>query len=484
MSMTIKLYNYTGDAIVVNKTGWLTNATLLASLDGVLKDNTSVTDPSIIIEYGSMPAANYAYIADLGRYYFINQITALSATLWRLDMHVDVLMSYKGVKNGSSSTGIYGLSAFVDRYVGSDSDYLIENAYPIKGNATITRTTGTTASSWKGSTGFMSSTPTDYHYLMLFNGYTVYNNTMYPPSLGIAHVAMTYDRMVEVMKAINESYNSAGNPVAAYIASLNYIPMPMTMDLNNGVDTISFRGIMNDILTPTGAINTNSRILTSTWSISVTPPSTTNKWKNFQPYTSIVLTFLPFGRFSLDNSLVFASGSSAASLTVTVKFDILTGDAVLYYRTGTGADIYLGSANVVIPCPLMSTSVNMMKLIGGMVNIGAGIVSLGTGNIAGGMAGMASGMASTGSTLDSASLTQSAGGFKFINENPTVDVIFHDIEGTAATLVGKPYCATAMLGTLSGFAKVGRVHVNSLPGCPTSTEIDEVETLLLAGVEL
>ena len=93
-------------------------------------------------------------------------------------------------------------------------------------------------------------------------------------------------------------------------------------------------------------------------------------------------------------------------------------------------------------------------------------------------------MASTGSTIDSASLTQSAGGFKFIADNPVVDIIFHDIEGTAATLIGKPYCATAMLGTLSGFTKVGRVHVSNLPGTPTADEIDEVEQLLLAGVEL
>ena len=481
--MNIKLYNYTGDKIVVNKAGWLTNVTLYASMDGNLKEDTDLMNPSIVIENSGVPAANYAYIAALGRYYFINNIVCLGATLWRLDMHVDVLMSYAGTKNGSSSTGIFGLTAYVERYVASDSDYLIENAYPIKGSATITRSTGTTASGWVGSSGFMKSTNVDSHYLMLFNGRALYNNQPYDPALGLAHAAMSYATMQSIMKTVNGTSTSGGNPPTAYICSLNYLPMPLPAVTGEIIDTIEFPGVLN-AFSVSGASNTSARLLSAAWSVTLTPPSTTNKWKNFSPYTSVVMTFLPFGRFALDNSLIFASGASSVTLNVTVQFDIISGDAALYYRVGTGADIYLGSSNVAIPCPLMSTAVNMMKLIGGMVNIGAGVLSFGTGNIAGGMAGMASGMASVGTTIDSASLTQSAGGFKFIADNPVVDIIFHDIEGTAATLIGKPYCVTAMLGTLSGFTKVGRVHVNTLPGTPTADEIDEVEQLLLAGVEL
>ena len=40
-------------------------------------------------------SANYVYIPDFNRYYFINDITSVRQNLWRLSLHVDVLMSYK-----------------------------------------------------------------------------------------------------------------------------------------------------------------------------------------------------------------------------------------------------------------------------------------------------------------------------------------------------------------------------------------------------
>ena len=65
----------------------------------VLGDNTSVTSPTVIIggvsSLDTISDYNYAYIAQCHRYYYINDIIALSGGRAKLLLSVDVLMSYK-----------------------------------------------------------------------------------------------------------------------------------------------------------------------------------------------------------------------------------------------------------------------------------------------------------------------------------------------------------------------------------------------------
>ena len=112
MSLTLRLYNMTCEQIRVNKTGYLTQ---VAELTGNLREPSDLINPSITIDYSSLPLANYAYISGFGRYYYITNITSIATNLWRLDMHEDVLMTFPGTKNGLSSTGIYGLRIWVAR---------------------------------------------------------------------------------------------------------------------------------------------------------------------------------------------------------------------------------------------------------------------------------------------------------------------------------------------------------------------------------
>ena len=65
----------------------------------ILTDNTSVTSPSIIIggisSLDSISDYNYAHIPQCHRYYYINDIIALSGGRVKLILSVDVLMTYK-----------------------------------------------------------------------------------------------------------------------------------------------------------------------------------------------------------------------------------------------------------------------------------------------------------------------------------------------------------------------------------------------------
>lgn len=100
----LRLYRNTAEPERVDKSAFLTQ---VMALEGALRSDCSLTDPSITIYSKTVPAVNYAALPAFNRFYFINEITSVGRNLWRLDMHVDVLMSWR--------TQIDGLTAVIDR---------------------------------------------------------------------------------------------------------------------------------------------------------------------------------------------------------------------------------------------------------------------------------------------------------------------------------------------------------------------------------
>ena len=88
--MHVYLYTTPDEKNKLNKT--LNNAVYF---EGVLKEETSVIKPSIVIEASNLSQYNYMYIGEFGRFYFISDITSVKNNLWRINGVVDVLMSFK-----------------------------------------------------------------------------------------------------------------------------------------------------------------------------------------------------------------------------------------------------------------------------------------------------------------------------------------------------------------------------------------------------
>lgn len=72
------------------------NLTLIATLNGTLKAETSLLDPTFIIEsdLSTVAGCNYLTVSDFGRSYFIKDIRSLRNNLVEIRCHVDVLMSF------------------------------------------------------------------------------------------------------------------------------------------------------------------------------------------------------------------------------------------------------------------------------------------------------------------------------------------------------------------------------------------------------
>ena len=67
--------------------------TQVAAFDVNLKDSCSVQNPVLLLS-GAYLNANYCYIAEFGRYYYINNATQIRKGLWQYDLKCDVLMSF------------------------------------------------------------------------------------------------------------------------------------------------------------------------------------------------------------------------------------------------------------------------------------------------------------------------------------------------------------------------------------------------------
>lgn len=94
------------------------------TLTGELRDESSIVDPVILIEKDNPIEANYAYIAEFNRYYYIKDITAVRTGLWRITMHTDVLKTFsEGILN--SPCIVAKSSSRFNLYL-NDSDYKCE----------------------------------------------------------------------------------------------------------------------------------------------------------------------------------------------------------------------------------------------------------------------------------------------------------------------------------------------------------------------
>lgn len=109
--MNIILYVTTSERQQINKT--LIDA---ITFTGSLRSESSVLNPSFLIETTNPTGYNYCYIQAFSRYYFITNITSVRNGLWRIDCAVDVLMSFRAQ--------ILALNVIVDRATSDDEQYM------------------------------------------------------------------------------------------------------------------------------------------------------------------------------------------------------------------------------------------------------------------------------------------------------------------------------------------------------------------------
>lgn len=87
--MNITLYVNSSEKNKIGKT-----LTTVGTLEGSIKGESSIINPTILIEYNEPTAFNYVYIDVFGRYYFVNDVVVVRNNLLRVSLTVDVLESF------------------------------------------------------------------------------------------------------------------------------------------------------------------------------------------------------------------------------------------------------------------------------------------------------------------------------------------------------------------------------------------------------
>lgn len=100
--MQIKFYYNSSEKNKINK-----SISRELTMDGNLRDECSVINPTILVEHSNLSNYNYVYIPEFKRYYFITEMTIVRNNLWRISLKVDVLESFK--------SDILNLSCIVDK---------------------------------------------------------------------------------------------------------------------------------------------------------------------------------------------------------------------------------------------------------------------------------------------------------------------------------------------------------------------------------
>lgn len=103
--MKLKVYKNTSDNKVVSKS----ISQIGDDINGTLRAPSSIIDPVIVIDKPTgftIAQANYAFIDEFDRYYYINDIVVISNDLIELHMHVDVLHTYAaGIRSNTAVVG-------------------------------------------------------------------------------------------------------------------------------------------------------------------------------------------------------------------------------------------------------------------------------------------------------------------------------------------------------------------------------------------
>lgn len=143
--MEIILYYNDSEKIKLDK-----ELTQIGTIEGRLFQNTSITKPSIMFDLDTAVfSANYLYIPQFNRYYFITDVVNVSANKWQIQARVDVLTSFK--------SAIRENTAIIERQENEYNLYLDDKYYRAYQNEDV---------QYKK---FSSSLPTD-KYILVVNG--------------------------------------------------------------------------------------------------------------------------------------------------------------------------------------------------------------------------------------------------------------------------------------------------------------------------
>lgn len=437
----------------------------------VLKDGASMIEPTVILHSTTKPVFNYAYIADTGRYYYVDDIINLSKDIWQISMHTDVLATFK--------TAIGAASLYVLRSAAAYDGNIVDNYYALKVTKTNQRVTvnsivnagGTSAYAnvdngcfIVGIVGATGSLTTDAIYgsvtyyafrranLQALVRMLIDDNRL--ENWGLDNLA---DLPIKLQKSIVDPLQ--------WIKSCIWVPIPYDDITGTSVGQLYAFGME---IQETGFAckqvsgNPPQKLLTTQITIPAHPAAATRgNYLNVEPFTRMQLLFPPFGNFELDTTVL----TQASDLAIMVYLDLITGAGTLRVSAeGDGQYLINTKTQIGVPINLTQVTHDYMSMFGGLIG---GAVTTGANAALGNPVGIVGGvMSAIGSVVNSfrpiVSSLGSNGGFSDLTGRPTLACQFYDVTAEDNANCGRPLCQVRQISTLPGYniVKEGDVEID------------------------
>lgn len=520
--MKLILYNNFSESNKVDKT-----ISKIIELEGSLLEATSLVNPSVkvffnpedmngyVVEdnqayivfnglkitwdsfiYNYVLSANYAYIPLFNRYYVINDIISIRNNIWRLNMSVDVLMSYK--------KEIRNLYAFVTR---NEFDY---NKY-IKDDLV----------------NFKYDKEVKYYNVNNIGAVTEFKTTTANPNTVISYLtddSVEYSGSTPALDDLTVigSYTSGGNIQTQYL--------------------VQSGGGARDIIKNVYKKDTLKTYLKSVVSypydieyfVPASPPSSikigdvsitlteTFMYPKYYPDRVVIAdfiyelddsSFLDYSPYSTHEIFIPYKGWVEISAELLLNYHIKVFYVVNYedatatayiYNVDLNKVIYSSNCSLGVKLAVSSTNAteiknqkNALALNTAVQSVGA-IASIYAGATSGNAYAASSGIISLAGTIgnayssynqmyDKGNVEIASGSDGFSNSQEVLIKITKaktvGYDNDYAKLFGKPLNEYRKLEGLSGYTTVGQVHLENI-GSATNTEITELDTLLKTGIIL
>lgn len=455
------------------------------TLNCQFKMGTSILNPTLVLEYASIPA--WSYFQMLGRYYKVTDIRSIHNNVIEVDGKVDVLASWKANILASSAFVAYDTTAnseITDKRIStkttaSRQESVSTDAYEILTHsysqmAAIINVVGkdacvTYATTLNNAKELMDSVETWAFDLVD----DAVQNTPHGLTDWIEVLCTFFEKMM--------SSGSASDCIrSAYILPVNYSLISGTSTGTDGIMLGEF---------PT---EKQGKEITQRWlhdGNGVTIPWQATDWRRNAPYHEIYL-YIPFiGVISYPPSAVMGASSFyvdfAIDITngetiITVSLDSVGGQVIGQYNCNLAMEYAIGSSNVTPKQYLTNIAAGAGGALAMMATGGAAALAIGSGAIAAEFNAMTPIPSSVGGTGGGAILGLRGGaGDGFALRCMT---IFHDTNISPASvspIIGTPTNAVKALSGLTGYVETRNASVS---GPMTETERNEINRYLDGGI--
>ena len=430
-------------------------------IDINLLDASSIINP--IFQTKTVPDnANYFYIADFNRYYFVDVVTKISKDITEFKLEVDVMASFKS-SIGSATAMILRSSTGYNVWIPDEEVYVSTEKNVIQTVDDV-------------SVGFADGT--GCYLLTVINEdgcATGFACQYFTDAAGLSNLAnqlMNSSFVQDVMK-----YSS---DVSAGIVSLKWMPIDLP---TSGFVTLSNYKVSNLQLSAAGyKITGGAYFLDGATTIAI-PWRTDKDYREASPYTAAKLLIPMYGLVELNTSDLVG----ATNLYIQYKVDRSTGDVVVIInKDSAGQVLQTIEFNVAVEVPVAT----MTRDIGGAVSsISGGVnsaIGIAAGNYIGGAAGLISAAAGFALSANgrSVSLKGSLQG-KAVQAYGDKFMLFlyvpHTLDPTNANFIatkGRPCQYVDTISNHSGFIRCASASVDM---AGSALEKDRVNEYLNAG---